>query len=29
MVITTLRCQQASRPEDQTWHTLRNKAPAA
>jgi hypothetical protein len=27
--ITTLRCQQASRPEDQIWHTLRNQAPAA
>ena len=27
--ITTLRCQQASRPEDQIWHALRNQAPAA
>ncbi len=27
--ITTLRCQQASRPEDQIWHTPRNQAPAA
>ncbi len=27
--ITTLRCQQASRPEDQIRHTLRNQAPAA
>jgi hypothetical protein len=27
--ITTLRCQQASRPEDQIWHTPRNQTPAA
>jgi hypothetical protein len=27
--ITTLRCQQASRPEDQIWHTSRNQTPAA
>jgi hypothetical protein len=27
--ITTLRCQQASRPEDQIWKTLRNQIPAA
>ena len=27
--ITTLRCQQASRPEDQIWQALRNQAPAA
>ena len=26
--ITTLRCQQASRPEDQIWRTLRSQAPA-
>jgi hypothetical protein len=27
--ITTLRCQQASRPEDQTWKRPRNQTPAA
>ncbi len=27
--ITTLRCQQASRPEDQIWYAIRNQAPAA
>jgi hypothetical protein len=27
--ITTLRCQQASRPEDQIWNALRNQASAA
>jgi hypothetical protein len=27
--ITTLRCQQASRPEDQIWHAPRNQTPAA
>ena len=27
--ITTLRCQQASRPEDQIWHRPRNQTPAA
>ena len=27
--IATLRCQQASRPEDQIWHTPRNQTPAA
>jgi hypothetical protein len=27
--ITTLRCQQASRPEDRIWLTLRNQTPAA
>jgi len=27
--ITTLRCQQASRPEDQIWPQLRNQTPAA
>jgi hypothetical protein len=27
--ITTLRCQQASRPEDQIWYATRNQAPAA
>jgi hypothetical protein len=27
--ITTLRCQQASRPEDQIWPTPRNQTPAA
>jgi hypothetical protein len=27
--ITTLRCQQASKPEDQIWYTLRNQAPTA
>ena len=27
--ITTLRCQQASRPEDQIWHRARNQTPAA
>jgi len=27
--ITTLRCQQASRPEDQIWHPPRNQTPAA
>ena len=27
--ITTLRCQQASRPEDRIWQTLRNQTPAA
>jgi len=27
--ITTLRCQQASRPEDQIWHAARNQTPAA
>ena len=27
--IATLRCQQASRPEDRIWHTPRNQAPAA
>jgi hypothetical protein len=27
--ITTLRCQQASRPEDQIWPALRNQTPAA
>jgi hypothetical protein len=27
--ITTLRCQQASRPEDQIWNTPRNQKPAA
>jgi hypothetical protein len=27
--ITTLRCQQASRPEDQIWNAPRNQAPAA
>ena len=27
--ITTLRCQQASRPEDRIWHTPHNQTPAA
>jgi hypothetical protein len=27
--ITTLRCQQASRPEDRIWNTPRNQTPAA
>ncbi len=27
--ITTLRCQQASRPEDQIWHAPRNQTSAA
>ena len=27
--ITTLRCQQASRPEDQIWPAPRNQTPAA
>jgi len=27
--IATLRCQQASRPEDQIWHARRNQTPAA
>ena len=27
--ITTLRCQQASRPEDQIWKPARNQTPAA
>jgi hypothetical protein len=27
--ITTLRCQQASRPEDRIWTALRNQTPAA
>jgi hypothetical protein len=27
--ITTLRCQQAGRPEDQIWTTPRNQTPAA
>jgi hypothetical protein len=27
--IATLRCQQASRPEDQIWYTPRNQTPAA
>ena len=27
--ITTLRCQQASRPEDQIWHPSRNQTGAA
>jgi hypothetical protein len=27
--ITTLRCQQASRPEDQIWKRARNQTPAA
>ena len=27
--ITTLRCQQASRPEDQIWTAMHNQAPAA
>ena len=27
--ITTLRCQQASRPQDQIWHANRNQTPAA
>ena len=27
--ITTLRCQQASRPEDRIWHAPRNQTPAA
>ena len=27
--ITTLRCQQASRPEDQVWTPARNQTPAA
>jgi hypothetical protein len=27
--IATLRCQQASRPEDQIWHTPCNQTPAA
>jgi hypothetical protein len=27
--ITTLRCQQASRPEDQIWKSARNQTPAA
>ena len=27
--ITTLRCQQASRPEDQIWQPPRNQTPAA
>ncbi len=27
--IATLRCQQASRPEDQIWYAIRNQAPAA
>jgi hypothetical protein len=27
--ITTLRCQQASRPEDRIWHTSHNQTPAA
>ncbi len=27
--ITTLRCQQASRPEDRIWHKPRNQMPAA
>jgi hypothetical protein len=27
--ITTLRCQQASRPEDRIWYTARNQTPAA
>ena len=27
--ITTLRCQQASRPQDRIWNTLRNQTPAA
>jgi hypothetical protein len=27
--ITTLRCQQASRPEDQIWYAPRNQTPAA
>ena len=27
--ITTLRCQQASRPENQIWHRPRNQTPAA
>jgi len=27
--IATLRCQQASRPEDQIWRARRNQAPAA
>jgi hypothetical protein len=27
--ITTLRCQQASRPEDQIWVAPRNQTPAA
>jgi hypothetical protein len=27
--VTALRCQQASRPEDQIWRANRNQAPAA
>ena len=27
--IATLRCQQASRPEDQIWHACRSQTPAA
>jgi hypothetical protein len=27
--ITTLRCQQASRPEDQIWSASRNQTSAA
>jgi hypothetical protein len=27
--IATLRCQQASRPEDQIWNAPRNQTPAA
>ena len=27
--ITTLRCQQASQPEDPIWHPARNQTPAA
>jgi hypothetical protein len=27
--IASLRCQQASRPEDQIWHTPRNQTSAA
>jgi hypothetical protein len=27
--ITTLRCQQASRPEDRIWHPPHNQMPAA
>jgi hypothetical protein len=27
--ITTLRCQQASRPEDRIWHAAHNQTPAA
>jgi len=27
--ITTLRCQQASRPEDRIWHTAHNQTPGA